>query len=165
MFNIINSSSQSAYIAASYIKTDGPFQASQDFTRLNLFGKYSAMFKNMDRLSFSALHFNSRWDASGQIPQRAVDAGMIGRFGAIDPNEGGETDRTNLNKNTTSTSAPTPRSEQMPITADIISSSIPTSPFFSTTRSTATRSGRKIRGTFSGLNQSFTKNIIFRDQI
>src|SRR5690606_11775181 len=41
--------------------------------------------------------FTSRWDASGQIPQREVDNGNITRFGAIDDTEGGETERTNLN--------------------------------------------------------------------
>jgi len=97
LFNLLNSSKQAAYLAGSYIRTDGPFQASQDFKRLNLFGKYVGTFNNMDRLIFSALHFNSKWNASGQIPQRAVDAGLIGRFGAIDSNEGGETDRTNFN--------------------------------------------------------------------
>lgn len=45
--------------------------------------------------SFSA--FKSKWDASGQIPQRAIDQGIIDRFGAIDDTEGGETNRTNLN--------------------------------------------------------------------
>ena len=42
-------------------------------------------------------HFTSKWDASGQIPQRAVDQGLIGRFGAIDDTEGGQTSRTNIN--------------------------------------------------------------------
>ena len=41
-------------------------------------------------------HFQSKWDASGQIPQRAVDEGLIDRFGAIDDTEGGKTSRTNL---------------------------------------------------------------------
>src|SRR5690606_430482 len=41
-------------------------------------------------------HFQSKWDASGQIPQRSIDDGSIGRFGAIDDTEGGNTSRTNL---------------------------------------------------------------------
>jgi len=40
--------------------------------------------------------FSSRWDASGQIPNRAVADGFITRFGAIDDTEGGETSRTNI---------------------------------------------------------------------
>ncbi|MGA9652004.1 TonB-dependent receptor [Pedobacter sp.] len=97
IFNLVNDSRQSAYLAGSYIKTDGPFEASQDFNRLNLMGKYTRSFHNLDKLSFSAMHFNSSWLASGQIPQRAVDEGLISRFGAIDANEGGKTSRTNLN--------------------------------------------------------------------
>ncbi|RBQ08932.1 TonB-dependent receptor [Pedobacter miscanthi] len=97
MINLVNDSRQSAYLAGSYIKTDGPFEASQDFKRLNLMGKYTRSFANLDRLSLSAMHFSSSWLASGQIPQRAVDEGLIGRFGAIDPNEGGKTSRTNVN--------------------------------------------------------------------
>ncbi|WP_316800259.1 TonB-dependent receptor [Pedobacter frigidisoli] len=97
MFNLLNDEKQSAYLAGNYLKTDGPFEASQDFKRLNLTGKYTRLFQNQDKLSFSAMHFNSSWLASGQIPQRAVDQGLIGRFGAIDANEGGKTSRTNLN--------------------------------------------------------------------
>ena len=41
-------------------------------------------------------HFDSKWDASGQIPQRAVDSGLISRFGAIDDTEGGTTSRSNI---------------------------------------------------------------------
>ena len=48
-------------------------------------------------MSLTASHFTSRWDASGQIPQREVDNGNITRFGAIDDTEGGETQRTNFN--------------------------------------------------------------------
>jgi len=43
----------------------------------------------------------SRWDASGQIPQRLVDAGQITRFGAVDDTEGGNTNRTNIAANYT----------------------------------------------------------------
>jgi len=43
-----------------------------------------------------ASHFNSSWNASGQIPERAVDKGMIGWFGSFDASEGGSTSRTNL---------------------------------------------------------------------
>ena len=97
MFNLLNTKHQSAYIAADYIKTDGYFESPQDFKRLNLFGKYGVSFSNGDKLSVSASTFSSDWNASGQIPQRAVDEGLITRFGAIDSNEGGETSRTNLN--------------------------------------------------------------------
>jgi outer membrane receptor for Fe3+-dicitrate len=97
LFNLINTTKQSAYLAADYIKTEGYFEAPQDFKRLNLFGKYTLNFNSADKLSISASTFTSKWNASGQIPQRSVDEGLITRFGAIDSNEGGQTSRSNLN--------------------------------------------------------------------
>jgi outer membrane receptor protein involved in Fe transport len=85
---------QSAYIASEYFRTDGFFEAKQHFNRLNLMGKYHA-YRDTEALTIGLSTFNSRWDASGQIPERAVRDGLITRFGAIDPTEGGETSRTN----------------------------------------------------------------------
>ncbi|WP_299334621.1 TonB-dependent receptor plug domain-containing protein [uncultured Psychroserpens sp.] len=98
MFNLLeNTKRQNAYLAMEYIATDGPFESPQNFNRLNLFGKYVMFSPDNDKLTLSASHFTSRWDASGQIPQREVDNGNITRFGAIDDTEGGETSRTNFN--------------------------------------------------------------------
>lgn len=88
---------QDAYFAGEYYLTDGPFVSSQHFNRFNLMGSYQAQIDDRQRIRLQASHFQSKWDASGQIPQRAVDAGQIGRFGAIDDTEGGYTQRTNLN--------------------------------------------------------------------
>lgn len=87
---------QSAYLASEFLLTDGPFESSQHFSRTNLFGKYAYHLPGGELLRLSASTFSSQWDASGQIPQRAVDQGRISRFGAIDNAEGGITGRTNL---------------------------------------------------------------------
>ncbi|WP_242206604.1 TonB-dependent receptor [Aestuariivivens insulae] len=98
IFNLLeNVKRQNAYMALEYLSGDGPYESPQNFNRLNLFGKYVLYTQNNDKLSLTASHFTSRWDASGQIPQREVDAGRISRFGAIDDTEGGLTSRTNLN--------------------------------------------------------------------
>ena len=97
MFNLIDTVGESAYIAAEYISTDGPFESSQNFYRNNFMGKYSRRLGNGTSFSLTASHFASEWDASGQIPVRAVEDGSITRFGAIDDTEGGNTSRTNLN--------------------------------------------------------------------
>lgn len=98
LFDLLeNTKNQNAYMAMEYIATDGPFDSPQNFNRLNLFGKYVMYSPENDKLTLTASHFTSRWDASGQIPQREVDNGNITRFGAIDDTEGGETSRTNLN--------------------------------------------------------------------
>ena len=88
---------QSAFIASEYMYTQGYFDNPQDFDRLNIFGKYHGKIGANNKLSFSASTFSSKWKASGQIPERALQSGLIGFFGAIDPNEGGNTRRTNIN--------------------------------------------------------------------
>lgn len=85
------------YLASEIYLTDGYFESDQDFTRLNVFGKYTSRISPMDHLTLSASTFHSSWDASGQIPERAVESGEISRFGAIDDTEGGMTSRSNFN--------------------------------------------------------------------
>lgn len=97
MFNLVNTEKQAAWFAADYIKTDGFFESPQNFSRLNLMGKYSTLLNDNDKLSIAFSHFKSEWNASGQIPDRAVKEALIGRFGSIDDTEGGNTSRSNIN--------------------------------------------------------------------
>lgn len=99
MFNILdhNNANQDAYIATEYLLTDGPFDAPQNFKRINLFGKYTSRFNENNKFSLTVSHFTSKWDASGQIPLRLVNDGTISWFGAVDDTEGGNTSRTNVN--------------------------------------------------------------------
>ena len=97
LFNLIDSPKNKMYMASELVQSDGPFESPQNFSRLNLFAKYTAHLNDTDILKGTVSHFTSNWDASGQIPQRAVDQGLITRFGAIDATEGGTTSRTNLN--------------------------------------------------------------------
>ena len=75
IFNFIDSDTEKAYVATEFTQFDGPFETPQNFSRLNLFGKYTTWLKDASKFSISASHFTSVWDASGQIPQRAVDNG------------------------------------------------------------------------------------------
>lgn len=93
LFNLINDEKQQFYVASDYQKTDGPFRSPQNFNRFNFFTKYNSKIDNHNWFSIALFHFKSKWDASGQIPQRAVDSGLIDRFGAIDDTEGGTTQR------------------------------------------------------------------------
>jgi outer membrane receptor for Fe3+-dicitrate len=102
MFNLMkNRPNQDAYVAAEYQMTDGPFESSQNFNRINVMAKYNTAIDKRQFLSVQASYFNSKWDASGQIPVRAVANGTIGRFGAIDDTEGGNTHRINAAMNHT----------------------------------------------------------------
>ncbi|ELR72992.1 outer membrane receptor protein [Fulvivirga imtechensis AK7] len=85
------------YLASEINLTDGYFDSNQNFSRINFMAKYAGYLGNDRLLKIVASNFSSQWDASGQIPQRAINSGQIGRFGAIDDTEGGKTGRTNLN--------------------------------------------------------------------
>lgn len=88
---------ESAYLASEYSYSDSFFDNPQHFKRLNVQGKYHRHLTPNTHLTLTASTFWSRWNHSGQIPDRAVEAGLIGWFGSIDPTEGGETSRTNVN--------------------------------------------------------------------
>jgi hypothetical protein len=74
---------------------DGPWDDPERFRRVNGVLRYS--FGNAsNRSSLTAMAYAARWNATDQIPQRAVDAGLIGRFGAIDRTDAGNTARLSL---------------------------------------------------------------------
>ncbi|GAC1601541.1 MAG: TonB-dependent receptor [Chitinophagaceae bacterium] len=92
-----NKDRQSAYVAGEFYYTDGPTIHAQSFNRFNVFGKYNLAITDHMQLTASLSAFKSKWDASGQVPTRAVETGLIDRFGSIDPSEGGNTERYNAN--------------------------------------------------------------------
>jgi len=96
MFELLDAPEHMAYIASEMLTTDGYFDSPQHFHRINLFGKYAGLLNNQNRIAVTASYFDSQWDASGQIPNRAVASKSISRFGAIDDTEGGFTNRTNI---------------------------------------------------------------------
>jgi hypothetical protein len=96
MFNVLEQGNSSAYLASELYLTNGPVESPQNFNRLNILGRYRYALPGDQELLLTASHFQSKWDASGQIPQRAVDQGLISRFGSIDDTEGGQTSRTNF---------------------------------------------------------------------
>ena len=89
-------SRQQSYIASEYFRSGGYFESPQDFHRFNIMGKYNAWLGNQSQLTITASAFDSKWNASGQVPDRAVRSGMISRYGSIDDSEGGNTSRINL---------------------------------------------------------------------
>jgi hypothetical protein len=84
-------SAEQSYNAASY------FVNPQNYKRFTVFGKYYGQLSPKTTLTFEGSYFNSAWYGSGQVPARAITEGLITRFGALDPSEGGQTDRTNVN--------------------------------------------------------------------
>jgi outer membrane receptor protein involved in Fe transport len=81
------------YVALSQHATNGPFDSPQKYGRTNFFGKFTTPIRDDVQFFGTADGFGAHWDASGQTPSRAVRDGLIGRFGSIDPTEGGFTQR------------------------------------------------------------------------
>lgn len=86
---------QSLYIAGEGSFTKGYFDSPQNFSRFNGMLKYHGKTGDNSTLTALVSGLTSKWNASGQIPDRAVADGTIGFFGAIDDNEGGNTSRYN----------------------------------------------------------------------
>lgn len=74
---------------------DGPWQQPQHHKRVNALLRQSVQ-DGATRHSFTAMLYSARWDSTDQVPQRAVDSGEIDRFGAIDPSDGGHSQRSSL---------------------------------------------------------------------
>src|SRR6266852_5803314 len=74
---------------------DGPWINPEDYRKLNGVLRFSQG-TNADGYTVSLMGYTGKWNATGQIPQRAVDDGTISRFGAIDPTDGGKTSRYSL---------------------------------------------------------------------
>ncbi|HTD41078.1 MAG TPA: TonB-dependent receptor [Mucilaginibacter sp.] len=88
---------QSWYAASEYRYSDSYFDNPQHFKRFNFFTKYKGKLSEQNTLTLSASTLYSTWFASGQIPDQAIDKGIVGFYGALDPNEGGVTSRTSIN--------------------------------------------------------------------
>ncbi len=95
--NFLTENQESAYIAIEGTFNKSFFESDQDLRRLNTFTKYTVALSDNHELKTSISTFHSDWNASGQIPLRAVESGLIDRFGAIDDQEGGDTKRIHVN--------------------------------------------------------------------
>jgi len=85
--------------AAEGYYTNGPFQNDNRYFRGNLSAKMTTNLTGRDELSLTGTFQKSQWNASGEIPLRAVQDGSLDRFSAIDPSEGGKTLRSTAKLN------------------------------------------------------------------
>ncbi len=90
-----NRRNQSLYVAGEGSFTKGYFDSPQNFSRFNGMLKYHGSLNSHHTLTAILTGFTSKWNASGQIPDRALESGLVGFYGAIDNTEGGKTSRQN----------------------------------------------------------------------
>ncbi|TND08031.1 MAG: TonB-dependent receptor plug [Bacteroidetes bacterium] len=95
--HLFSKQQENAYIAAEYVYSNSYFESPQHFNRHNIFAKYHGRLNDRTSLSVSLSDFSADWDASGQVPERAIAQNRITRFGSIDNTEGGTTSRANAN--------------------------------------------------------------------
>jgi len=74
---------------------DGPWDSPDDQRKLNAVLRYSS--GGAERgYSLTAMYYGGLWNATTDQPQRAIDMGLIGRFGTLDPTDGGQAQRYSL---------------------------------------------------------------------
>ena len=74
---------------------DGPFTNPDDYRKINGVLRYSEG-SQANGFNVTAMAYRARWNATDQIAQRAVDSGLISRFDALDPTDGGDSHRYSL---------------------------------------------------------------------
>ena len=73
----------------------GPWEYPDQYQKINGALRYSQG-NAVSGFSLTALAYHGRWNATDQVPQRAVNTRLIDRFGAVDPTDGGNTYRYSL---------------------------------------------------------------------
>jgi hypothetical protein len=82
-------------LAAEYSHLDGPWIIPDNFNKGNLVLRYSQGTPE-NGFSITGMFMDDAFHATNQIAQRALTEGLISRFGAIDPTDGGSSERYSL---------------------------------------------------------------------
>ena len=81
--------------AVGLVHIDGPWERPDDLKKLNAVLRWSR--GTIDNgFAVTGMAYKGSWFATDQVPARAVDSGLISRFGTLDPTDGGETERFSL---------------------------------------------------------------------
>ena len=74
---------------------DGPWDRPEGYRRVNGVLRFTVG-DGRNGFSVTAMGYDASWNATDQIPRRAVRDGVISRFGNLDPSDGGRTHRYTL---------------------------------------------------------------------
>ena len=80
-------------IATEVYRSDGPFDNPERMERYNIFFKTPLLGTSGSNLDLTLMGYGAGWNASGQVPLRAIDSGWVGLYGSEDPSEGGNSQR------------------------------------------------------------------------
>jgi len=79
-------------VALEAAHNDGPWDHPDDYRKINGVLRYSQG-DSVNGFSITGMGYHGEWNSTDQVAQRAITSGLIDRFGAIDPTDGGETSR------------------------------------------------------------------------
>ncbi|MFJ1257765.1 TonB-dependent receptor [Cupriavidus sp. CuC1] len=79
-----------------WLGENGPWVLPEGVHKLNGVLRYTLPLGGGERLGITAMAYKNAWNATDQVPQRAIDQGLISRFGYIDPTDGGASSRYSL---------------------------------------------------------------------
>ena len=71
---------------------DGPWVRPDRYQKVNAVVRYSRG-DTRNGFSLTGMGYRGEWDSTDQVAQRAIDSGVISRFGNLDPTDGGEASR------------------------------------------------------------------------
>ena len=71
---------------------DGPWVRPDDYQKINGVVRFSKG-DNRNGFSLTGMGYWADWDSTDQVPRRAIDSGLISRFGLIDASDGGKANR------------------------------------------------------------------------
>jgi hypothetical protein len=74
---------------------DGPFLVPDDYNRLNGVFRFHHG-DDRDFYTVTAMAYSGKWNSTDQVPERAITEGVIGRFGSLNPTDGGISSRESL---------------------------------------------------------------------
>jgi hypothetical protein len=74
---------------------DGPWVSPDDQKKINAVLRYSRG-SQQDGYSLTGMFYHDTWNASTDQPERAIDSGLISRFGTLDPSDAGKSQRSSL---------------------------------------------------------------------
>jgi outer membrane receptor protein involved in Fe transport len=79
-------------VAGEIGRYNGPWDNPDDMRKYNGLVRYSQGTAT-DGFTVTGMAYSNKWNSTDQVPQRAIAQGEIGRFGAEDPFDGGNTNR------------------------------------------------------------------------
>ncbi|MDQ8731735.1 TonB-dependent receptor [Bradyrhizobium daqingense] len=85
-------------------KYNGPWDVPDDVRKINGLLRYSQGTVT-DGFTLSGMAYANAWNSTDQVAQRAIDQGLINRWGTIDPTDGGVSSRFSLSANFAHSSA------------------------------------------------------------